>query len=224
MCYSLKTSIFSYMMGMFASVYALSTRQYILGMLILAYCQIQLSEAIVWRGIDTSQSSLNRIGTLYAKYTLPLHLLFVGIGVVMMNNMTDMSNIKKWLPLALGIIFYIGVVWFYSLPSSIKSWVDKNETDMSFPANRACMVRECQNNENRLQWPFVDKWYALQTILMYIIFIIYLPWKQSAVLCIFFTATFFVSEVMYKWSASSIWCFLSAILAPVLVLANNYFL
>lgn len=224
MCYSVKTSIFSYMMGMFASVYALSTRQYMLGMLILAYCQIQLAEAIVWRGIDTSQPSLNRIGTLYAKYTLPLHLLFVGIGVVMMSNISNMTDIKKWLPLALGILFYIGVVWFYSLPSSIKSWVDKNETDMSFPANRACMVRECQNNENRLQWPFVDKWYALQTVLMYIIFFIYLPSKQSAVLCIFFTLTFFISNVMYEWSASSIWCFLSAILAPVLVFFNNYFL
>ena len=224
MCYSLKTSIFSYMIGIFASVYALSTRQYILGMLILAYCQIQLSEAIVWRGIDTSNPSLNRIGTLYAKYTLPLHLLFVGVGVVLMSNMSNINNIKKWFPLVIGIMFYVGVVWFYSSPSSIKSWVSKDEWDMSFPANRACMVRECQNNENRLQWPFVDKWYFYQTILMYIIFIIYLPWKQSAVLCIFFTATFFVSEVMYKWSASSIWCFLSAILAPFLVLTNNYFL
>lgn len=209
---------------MIASIIALSTRQYILGMLILSYCQIQLAEAIIWRGIDTSQPSLNRIGTLYAKYTLPLHLLFVGIGVVFMSNKNNENNdIKKWLPLVLGILFYVGVVWFYSLPSSTKSWVAKNESDMSFPSNRACMVRECQNNENRLQWPFVDKWYALQTVIMYIIFFIYLPLKQSIVLCIFFTVTFLISNVIYKWSSSSIWCFLSAILAPFLVLFN-YFL
>ena len=87
---------------MMASIAALSTRQYMLGMLILAYCQIQLAEAIIWRGIDTSQPSLNRLGTLYAKYTLPLHLLFVGLGVVMSYN--------KYIPLLIGILFYVGVV------------------------------------------------------------------------------------------------------------------
>lgn len=220
MCYSVTTSIFSYMMGMIASIAALSSRQYMLGMLILAYCQIQLAEAITWRGIDTSQPSLNRIGTLYAKYTLPLHLLFVGLGVVMMSTNTNMY--KKWVPLILGILFYGGVVWFYSYESSIKDWVKPDEKDMSFPANRACMKRECQNNENRLQWPFHDEWYAFQTLLMYIIFFMYLPLKQSVILCTFFTATFVISKMMYTWSASSIWCFLSAILAPVLVGVNYY--
>ena len=221
MCFSVTTSIFSYLMGMIAAIAALSTRQYILGMLILAYCQIQLAEAIAWRGIDTSQPSLNRLGTLYAKYTLPLHLLFVGLGVVMMSTGT-WSNASKYIPLILGIIFYAGVVWFYSRESSIKDWVKPEERDMSFPANRACMKRECQNNENRLQWPFHDEWYVIQTLLVYIIFFIYLPRKQSVILCSFFTVTFIISKMMYTWSTSSIWCFLSAILAPVLVGANYY--
>lgn len=221
MCYSVKTSIFSYMMGMLASIAALSTRQYMLGMLILAYCQIQLAEAITWRGIDMSQPFLNRLGTLYAKYTLPLHLLFVGLGVAMMSTRT-WSNASKYIPLILGIIFYAGVVWFYSYESSVKDWVKPDEGDMSFPANRACMKRECQNNENRLQWPFHDEWYILQTFLMYIIFFMYLPLKQSVILFAFFTSTFVISKMMYTWSASSIWCFLSAILAPVLVGVNYY--
>lgn len=213
MCYSVKTSIFSYMMGMMASIAALSTRQYMLGMLILAYCQIQLAEAIIWRGIDTSQPSLNRLGTLYAKYTLPLHLLFVGLGVVMSYN--------KYIPLLIGILFYVGVVCFYYDESSIKDWVKPDESDVSFPADRACMKRECQNNENRLQWPFNDEWYVLQTFLMYLMFFIYCPAKQSLILFIFFTATFVISKMMYVWSTSSVWCFLSAILAPVLVYANS---
>lgn len=218
MCYSVNTSIFSYMMGMAASITALSSRQYILGMLILAYCQIQLAEAIIWRGIDTSQTSLNRLGTLYAKYTLPLHLMFVGLGVVMMS--TGFGMVAKYTPLILGILFYAGVIWFYSYDSSIKEWVRRDERDMSFPANRMCMKRECQNNENRLQWPFNDGWYTLQTFLMYIIFFVYLPTKQSVILCAFFTVTYIISKMMYTWSTSSIWCFLSAILAPVLVGAN----
>jgi hypothetical protein len=203
-------------MGMMASIAALSTRQYMLGMLILAYCQIQLAEAMIWRGIDTSQPSLNRLGTLYAKYTLPLHLLFVGLGVVMS---TDTKY--KYIPLLLGILFYAGVVWFYYDDSSIKDWVKPSERDVSFPANRACMKRECQNNENRLQWPFDDQWYILQTFLMYLVFFIYLPSKQSLILFTFFTTTFVTSKMMYTWSTSSIWCFLSAILAPLLVYANS---
>jgi len=217
MCYSVKTSIFSYMMGMLASIAALSTRQYMLGMLILAYCQIQLAEAMIWRGIDTSQPSLNRLGTLYAKYTLPIHLLFVGLGVMM----TDNNNNIKYIPLLIGILFYAGVVWFYYDESSIKDWVKPDERDVSFPANRACMKRECQNNENRLQWPFNDEWYVLQTFLMYLTFFIYCPAKQSVIMFVFFTATFVISKMMYVWSTSSVWCFLSAILAPVLVYANS---
>lgn len=217
MCYSVKTSIFSYMMGMLASIAALSTRQYMLGMLILAYCQIQLAEAMIWRGIDTSQPSLNRLGTLYAKYTLPIHLLFVGLGVMM----TDNNNNIKYIPLLIGILFYAGVVWFYYDESSIKDWVKPEERDVSFPANRACMKRECQNNENRLQWPFNDEWYVLQTFLMYLTFFIYCPAKQSVIMFVFFTATFVISKMMYVWSTSSVWCFLSAILAPVLVYANS---
>jgi uncharacterized membrane protein len=196
-------------MGMSAAFYALYTGQYVLGMLILAYCQIQLAEAIIWYGIDHSNHTFNRIGTLYAKYTLPLHLCFVGLGIAMMSGHMG--------PLVIGGLFYIGVLFFYTMPESIKRHINDGETGMSFPSDRACMRRECQNNENRLQWPFVDTYYVVQTVLIYAVFLMYLPWKSSMVLTAFFTVTYIISRVWYKWSASSIWCFLSAILAPLLV-------
>lgn len=218
MCYSFKTSIFSYMMGMTAACFALSTRQYILGTLILAYCQIQLAEAMIWRGIDTDDLSLNKKGTFYAKYTLPSHLLFVGIGIAISTYQeTKKANL---IPLFIGVAFYISVLIYYTSSSSLKDYIRDDEKDLSFPSNRACMKRECQNNENRLQWPFDDTYYVLQTIIIYILFFIYLPRESMILLTAFFTSTYIISNVMYTWSTSSIWCFLSAVLAPILVLVN----
>lgn len=204
---------------MLAALFALYTRQYVIGMLILIYCQIQLAEAIIWRGIDTDNTSLNRIGTFYAKYTLPAHLLFVGIGISMMKNCKkDIKNII----LGIGIVFYLSILFYYTLPSSTKDYISTKEKGLSFPSNRACMKRECQNNENRLQWPFKDSYYIIQTIIVYILFIKFLPLKSSILFTAFFTLTFVCSKIMYKWSTSSIWCFLSAVLAPVLVILNYY--
>ncbi|NDE11875.1 MAG: hypothetical protein EBZ95_15155, partial [Chitinophagia bacterium] len=73
MCYDVKTSIISYSSGMVAAIFALCTRQYILGMLILFYSQMQLAEALIWKGIDTNNKSLNKIGTSYGKYFLASH-------------------------------------------------------------------------------------------------------------------------------------------------------
>ena len=203
MCYSVTTSIVSYTIGIGSAMVALYTRQYVLGMLILCYCQIQLAEAVIWRGIDTDNLSLNRYGTRYAKYTLPAHLLAAGVGVWMATG--------KQLPLLIGLIFYVGIVGYYQY--------DSND-GLSFPPNRDCMKRECQSNENRLKWPFQDKWYMIQTAILFIVFFMYLPRRNAIVLSTFFSITFIISKLMYSWTASSIWCFLSAILAPVLVAIN----
>lgn len=220
MCYSFKTSILSYTIGMSSAFFALYTRQYVLGMLILAYCQIQLAEAMIWYGIDTDNIEMNRKGTNYAKYTLPSHLLFVGMGIGLSTYYQH--GTPNLIPLFLGIAFYISVLLYYTSPSSTKNYIYHNEKDLSFPSNRACMKRECQNNENRLQWPFDDTYYVVQTIIIYILFYKFLPLNSTIVLTVFFTATYLLSHVMYYWSRSSIWCFLSAILAPLIVTSNYY--
>ena len=65
MCYSVKTSIISYILGIIAGIFALSTRQITLGILILTYSQMQLAELLIWFGIDTDNDNLNRSGTSY---------------------------------------------------------------------------------------------------------------------------------------------------------------
>jgi hypothetical protein len=205
------------MIGMLSAFIALFTKQYILGMIILIYCQIQLAEAIIWHGIDTDNNSLNHLGTNYAKYTLPLHLFFAGLGIAIMTYKNGSINI---IPLIIGIVFYIGILYYYTMSSSIKTHINNGEKGLSFPSNRACMKRECQNNENRLQWPFKDSYYIYQTLLIYILLFIFLPLKNSLTLFLFFSLTYIISRLMYKWSAASIWCFLSAVLAPVIVFVN----
>jgi hypothetical protein len=200
-------------MGMAAACLAIYTRQYVLGVFILAYCQVQLGEALIWRGIDTDNLFLNRIGTMLIKYTLPAHLFFLGLGVFMTT--------KNTVPLLAGIVFFVAVCVYYTFPSSIKSGVDENEQDVSFPAQRGCMKRECQNNDNRLQWPFKDNYY-LQSFVIVIIFYMFLPIKSFVLLTSFYTLTFVVSKIMFVWSASTMWCFLSAVLAPIVVVMNYY--
>ena len=101
MCFSFKTSIISYSIGIISSIFAFSTKQYVLGTLILFFCQIQLSEAIIWKGIDNNDIELNKRGTLFGKYALPSHNIGIGIGILLSVILVSKSipkfkeNIKR---------------------------------------------------------------------------------------------------------------------------------
>ena len=215
MCYSVKTSLLSYTIGMISGIAALYIREYAVGMLILIYCQVQLAEALIWRGIDTDNIELNRKGTLYAKYTLPAHLLVAGIGFMMIPKTSNISNISKNMPFYVGLLFYIGVILYYTYPSSIKD----GKNDLSYPPNLSCIKRECQNNENRLIWPFKDKWYLLQTFLLFFSFLVIFPQYKTFIIIFYFALTYMISKITHQITYSSIWCFISAVLAPILVLS-----
>ena len=82
MCYSYRTSLIAYTIVMLSAFFALYTGQYIIGMLILFYGQIQLSEALIWKGLDNDNMTLNKMATNYGKYTLPSHLFAIGLGIL----------------------------------------------------------------------------------------------------------------------------------------------
>jgi hypothetical protein len=82
MCYSFRTSILSYFLGIISAIFALCTRQIVLGCLILAYCQIQLSEMMIWYGIDNNNTKINKSGTSYGKYLLATHNIAISIGII----------------------------------------------------------------------------------------------------------------------------------------------
>ena len=206
MCYSYRTSILSYTLGMFSAFFAFYTKQYIMGMLILFYCQIQLSEAFIWKGIDDNNLSLNKFGTAYGKYTIPSHVFAVGLGIWLLTGRT--------VPLLIGLLFYLCVVlYFYR----------EDMPDHTYPLDKNCVVRECQNNNNRLQWPYrPEKWYMYGTFLIFLFIYLYAPTTSQKVIYIgSLSLTYMLSYLFYlknTKSLSSIWCFLSAIAAPIIVL------
>ena len=115
---------------MLSAIFALYTKQTILGLLILFYCQMQLSEALIWKGIDENNIKLNEIGTSFGKYLLATHNIAIGLGILIVS--------KKYsiLPLLIGIIV---ILYYY-----------QNNIKVNYP----CNDKNCQNNNNRLEWPY----------------------------------------------------------------------
>lgn len=207
MCYSVNTSIIAYTVGLISAMAAIKMGQIPLGFLILFYCQIQLAEGIIWKGIDTNSLRLNQIGTSIAKYALALHLLGFGIGLYLAYGYT--------LPFITGAMFFIIVCAIYATTP---------HSTHTFPFMK-CHKRECQNHNNRLVWDFPVDWYAVMAVIILLIYMIYVKdslLSRSLVL-IFFTATWIISKYVVppQIATSSLWCFFSAIAAPLLVILTG---
>lgn len=209
MCYSVKTSLVAYTLGILSFIFALYTKQYILGFLILFYCQIQLGEAIIWYGIDTDNIGLNKFGTSFLKYMLATHIIGIGIGVYIAT--------KDIRVLIFGIICFIAVIIYYKL-------TDNKDLDTTYPANRT-LEKVCQSSSNRLKWPFSQGWYFFYYIIGIILILLYIPELYSKIFIIgFFSIIYLLSFIYFKQTTSSIWCMLSAIAAPILVIGNYFIL
>lgn len=217
MCYSFRTSLISFTFGILSAMFALYTRQTALGILILAYSQMQLSEAMIWYGIDNNNMILNKIGTSYGKYTLPTHIFAIGTGILLavMYNQKRPVTLKDYIPMIIGACFFLFVVFYYYIPTK--------SPDVTYPY-KACKDKSCQNMNNRLRWAYPTTWYPIGFLISLIICIIYIkPLKSGIFLSSSFTILFFASLYIFKIVMPSMWCFSTAILAPLLV-TINYFL
>lgn len=213
MCYSFRTSIISYSLGMASAVFALVTKQYVLGCLILFYCQMQLSEAIIWKAIDKGNLSMNKAGTKYGQYLLPSHNIGIGLGIIIAALMSgNKLTFYTTLPLLIGIVFYVIIVlWPYR--------TEKYE-DVTYPADK-CNTGECGSLGNRLRWPYPHAWYAFSFLISLCIMIIYVKPNSSKVfLGMMFSISFIVALLWYPKSVGSVWCFMAAILSVILVIGN----
>jgi len=209
MCYSLKSSLISYTIGIICGIFAIKTKQIPLGFLILFYSQMQLSEAIIWKGIDTNNLSLNKLGTNIAKYSLPLHLFGLGLGIYIVY--------KTPIPLITGMIFFLYVCILYAY---------QDTSTYTFPYE-SCHTRECQNSKNRLVWTFPLLWYAIMTIMTLSFYFFYV--RNDSIISrlfviLFFIATYLITRYLYpvQITVSSLWCFICAIAAPIVVLVNYF--
>jgi len=203
MCYNLETSIVSFTFAMASGIAALSLKQYVLGLLILCYGQMQLSEVFIWKGITDNNVSLNIFGTAYGKYLLPAHNLAIGLGIYL--------HTKNILPLIIGALFYLIVMLIYA-------------RDKAADITKVGCGANCNKLFGKLQWPYEHGWYLMSFIISLLLLILYIKPYYSQLLFLFvFSLTFAMIYLLdYNKAVGSFWCWSTAILAPVFVLANTY--
>jgi len=215
MCYSFNTSILSYSLGMISAIIAFFIEEYTLGMLILFYTQMQLSEAMIWKGIDTNNLELNKTGTTYGKFLLPTHIIAIGLGIILTVLAVSKRKLvlKDWVPLIVGTLFFAFVYFAY--------YRKANYPELTYPANRSCSDRTCQNAENRLRWPYPHEWYIISYVISLIILILYVgSVKVKIFLAAIFTVLFIASILIFPKTVGSVWCFSTAIMAPIIVIGT----
>jgi hypothetical protein len=219
MCYSFRTSIISYVLGIISGIFALCTRQIVLGCLILAYSQMQFSEMLIWHGIDINDIKINKLGTSYGKYLLATHNIAIAIGIIISILIISKKSIKitDFIPLIIGIIFFIFIVFFYYLP--------KKYPDITLPLDKKCTdkTNKCQNPNNRLKWEWPHNWYIYSFIISLILLILYIkPLNSKIWLTLVFSLTFLYMFIYNRQVVGSLWCFSTAILAPLIVIVNYF--
>jgi len=217
MCYSFRSSILSYILGIVSGIFALCTRQIVLGFLILTYTQMQFSEMLIWYGIDTKNENLNKFGTTYGKYLLATHNIAIALGIIVSIIIISKKSLKftDFIPLIISVLFFIFIVFFYYLP--------KKYPDITLPLDKKCVDKtdKCQNPNNRLNWEWPHEWYGYSFILSLIIVTLFIkPIKSKIWLITIFSLLFLYMLIYNKKVIGSLWCFSTAILAPLIVIVN----
>lgn len=206
----------SYMLGLASAIFAFATRQVVLGTLILAYIQMQLSEMMIWYGIDKSDTNWNKAGTTFGKYLLATHNLAIGIGIVLSIVLISKRSLKftDFIPAIVGLGFFAVIAMAIYLPGKYP--------DTTWPYKRICSDK-CQSPENRLKWPYKHNWYIFSYVISIIIMFLYIRPKPSRFLMlVMFSVSFVVAALIYPNTVGSVWCWSTAFLAPVIVLVNYY--
>jgi hypothetical protein len=219
MCYSFRTSLLSYTLGIISGIFALCTRQIVLGLLILTYSQMQFAEMLIWYGIDNNNTKINKFGTSYGKYLLATHNIAISIGVIISlllisKKPFDMSYL---IPLIISILFFIFIVVYYYLPN--------NYPDITLPLDKNCIdsSNRCQNPNNRLNWEWPYKWYIYGFVISLILLWIFIkPLKTKIWLFFIFISSFMYMLIFNNTVVGSLWCFSAAVLAPLIVIVNYF--
>ena len=178
---------------------------------------MQLSEAIIWYGIDHKNKQINKNGTSFGKYLLATHNIGIGIGIILSILFINKSKLtaQQFIPLLMGIIFFFYIVIVYYLPGKYP--------DETYPLNKSC-DKSCQNPSNRLLWRYPHSWYAASYLISVIIMFIWIkPMSSKILLMSFFSITFGATFFVNPKTVGSVWCFSTSFLTPLIVVAN-YFL
>lgn len=209
MCFSQSTSVVTFLVGMLSGVAAIYLKQYVLGMLILCYAQMQLSEVLIWYGLNNNNDTFNKIGTRYGKYLLPAHNIAIGLGIYIETG--------EILPLIIGLLFYILIMIYY---------------DFYCNPNEITKLPECIKNKNcdkfggKLRWPYPHEWYIFSFILSTILAIKYVKPLSYGLFIIGIYWFFFIMTWLVDFYSAfgSYWCWIMAAAAPLIVLLGQFIL
>lgn len=227
MCFDFRTSIVSYTLGMISGILALWTRQYVLGCLILCFCQMQLSEAMIWYGLDHQDERWNQWGTRYGQYLLPAHNLAISVGLwISMRHHASSPPRKRvfynkrhvMIALVLSILFYVIIVTivYPSTPSEALTYPYAKNPNVS------C---RCADVNHRLKWPYPHAWYGYSFLFSIGLYVMVdrSPFVSKVFLLSMFIMAYVAAILLFHRTVGSMFCFFTAILSPMLVFIN-YFL
>ena len=141
MCYSARSSLISYSIGIISGIFAIFTRQWVLAFLIFAFVQMQLAELLIWKSIDENNDKLNKKGSSFGKYLLATHNIAIGIGIIFAILYISKKKLKitDFIPLIIGILFFIFIVVFNLSPTGIY-----NSSIIQSPYNKEYAVLSLQ--------------------------------------------------------------------------------
>tara|TARA_E500000178_G_C17018749_1_gene754296 strand:+ start:1865 stop:2497 length:633 start_codon:yes stop_codon:yes gene_type:complete len=209
MCFSFELSIFTFSIAILSGLTALFLKQYILGILILCYAQIQFSEILIWYALNNNNNKINKIGTQYGKFLLPAHNIAIGLGIYFTSG--------QILPLLIGLVFYISIIIYYNVNCDCDEITKLPECKSS--------GKKCDKFAGKLQWPYPHDWYLISFIITTLLLFIYVkPFNISLLIVLFYWFFYVITWFINFYNAyGSYWCWIMALTTPIIVFLCQIF-
>ena len=214
--------------GLTSAICAAKIGHPVMAFFIAAYTTVQIAEGLIWHSLDTQNDVLNRIGTTLLRMSLASHALITVVAALLFfhhipTKARNRSRVKGWLVFLLmlsSVVFVVQNVFSADTVSTKALCKDK---------------REGHEWRCRLNWQFDNLFmlYSLQVLIIlsttYIVFGRKLAWYMHVLLyaltwiaggaTILFTKHHYRIPTRQALSigVSTLWCFFSAIVAPVSV-------
>ena len=202
MCYNAKASALAATIGILSACVAFSLKEWVVGGLILIYSFMQVSEFLIWRGLDTGSVDLNRRGTWLASTTLRLHAIVVLVVLLVVKWKSLESNRRFALVGLLAI--------------SLFDWWRTTSTAPALLTTEPGCAKGC-----RLDWKFGSE-YPIQILIIALALLIGAP-RLIAPVAVFYGGAVLLTLILATvnpkttFRPGTVWCFFSAIFAPLLV-------
>ena len=204
MCYDAKTSALAATIGILSAVVAFNLKEWVVGSFILVYSLMQVSEFLIWRGLDAKSTDLNQKGTWLASTTLRIHAIVIILVLLAVSwKRLETQPHRRLALIALLVIALFG--W----------WKSTSNASASLTTVPGC-PKGC-----RLNWKF-ESGYPLQILIMGVAILIGAP-RLILPMAIFFGGTILLALTLGAVNSKddlrlgTVWCLFTAIFAPFLV-------